>query len=496
MRKAVGLLATIVISGLSLCASGYAAEQTDAEKYDALMQRIEALETKNEQLERASRQALGSTEQDIEQVVQRLAKAKEKPTDFKVYWKEGLRFDSRDENFKLTIGGRLYLDGLWGSEDSDVRNYKIPATGKGVGDQLDGVEARTLRLSFSGTIYQNTDYKVELDFAGTEKAVQSNVNEGGTSTKSATSFGSSTVAFKDVYFGFRNLVPFGYLKAGHFKEPFSLEELTSSRFTTFMERALPVLAFAPSRNVGVELSSSELQDRMTWAVGMFRDTDNRGYGQDEGKGWNATARMTGLPWYEEDGKKLLHVGAAASLRNPENSVAYKTRPEQHLAANFVDTGNILTDDVMLFGGEAALVLGPLSLQGEMMQAQVDPDAGSSLDFLGGYVQTSYFLTGENRVYKKSAGAFDRVKPKHNYGAVVDGRKGWGAWELAARYSFIDLNDGAAKGGELDDVTLGVNWHLNPNMRIMANYVRAMLDDTGTQKGGDSDLFGIRLQVDF
>jgi phosphate-selective porin OprO/OprP len=494
MKRKLALVGA-VLAALLLRGVAYGADDVSA-RMDTLQRRIDALELKNEQLERSSRQALGATEADIERVVERFSKSKEKPTDFKVYWKDGLRFDSRDGLFKLQIGGRLYLDGFWADEGSDTRAHAIPATGKSVGDQLDGVEARTLRLSFAGTLYGNTDYKVELDFAGTEKAVQKSVDEAGDATKSATSFGSSTVAFKDVYLGFKDILPIGYLKVGHFKEPFSLEELTSSRYVTFMERSLPTGAFSPSRNVGVQLSSAELGDRMTWAVGMFRDTDNRGYGQSEGGGWNATARLTGLPWYEEDGRRLLHVGAAASLRNPDASVQYKSRPEMHLAATYLDTGSILTDDVMLLGGEAALVLGPFSLQAECMRAMVDPDTGSDLNFQGAYVQASYFLTGEDRAYKKSSGAFDRVKPKSNFGTRPDGTKGWGAWELAARYSYLDLNDGAIKGGELDDVTVGLNWHLNPNVRIMANYVRAMLDDNGSSTGGDSDLFGIRFQVDF
>ncbi len=123
-----------------------------------------------------------------------------------------------------------------------------------------------------------------------------------------------------------------------------------------------------------------------------------------------------------------------------------------------------------------------------MIADVDGKNGSSSpDFDGYYIQGSYFLTGENRKYKTSSGAFDRVKPRENYSQ----KGGCGAWEVAARYSKIDLNDNNVTGGELEDVTLGLNWYLNPNTRIMWNYIRADLDRTG-----DSNLFTMRLQVDF
>ena len=109
------------------------------------------------------------------------------------------------------------------------------------------------------------------------------------------------------------------------------------------------------------------------------------------------------------------------------------------------------------------------------------------NFQGFYVYGSYFLTGENRVYKTSSGAFDRMSPKRNF----DGNGGLGAWEIALRYSNLDLNDADFSGGELDDFTVGVNWYLNPNTRFMWNYVFADLDDIG-----DTNIFQTRFQIDF
>ena len=104
---------------------------------------------------------------------------------------------------------------------------------------------------------------------------------------------------------------------------------------------------------------------------------------------------------------------------------------------------------------------------------------------------SYFLTGEHRKYSVKDGEFSRVKPIQNF----DMHGGWGAIELTARYSELDLSDDVIDGGRLQDATLGVNWYLNPNTRIMANYVFADADIGGTS-GGDADLFGMRFQVDF
>ena len=109
------------------------------------------------------------------------------------------------------------------------------------------------------------------------------------------------------------------------------------------------------------------------------------------------------------------------------------------------------------------------------------------DFWGAYVQASYFLTGEHRPYKTSNGTFDKVKPLKNYGK----EGGPGAWELAARYSYLNLNDAGVDGGRLRDLTLGLNWYLNPNLRIMWNYIFADPSD-----GGDVDVFQMRFQLAF
>jgi phosphate-selective porin OprO/OprP len=123
-----------------------------------------------------------------------------------------------------------------------------------------------------------------------------------------------------------------------------------------------------------------------------------------------------------------------------------------------------------------------------MYAKVDGKNGAtSPDFDGFYIQGSYFLTGEHRKYKTSTGAFDRVKPKENFSSA----SGTGAWEVAARYSQIDLNEGSVTGGRLRNVTVGLNWHLNPNMRIMWNYIRADLSGVGK-----ASLFLMRFQIDF
>jgi phosphate-selective porin OprO/OprP len=414
--------------------------------------RTAELEERVSKIEAKQRLKEKSLTEEVEQTAQK--KREMGPTDYRAFWKEGINFTTQDGQFKARVGGRIQNDWAWIGEDNDLK--------ASVGEQEDGTEFRRARLYVSGLIYDNVEFKMQFDFAGGD------------------------VAFKDVYLGLTDL-PFGKIRAGHFKEPFSLEELTSSKYTTFLERALPN-AFAPSRNTGVMLHGTALtasDPRMTWAVGAFRDTPDEGDIRDSG-GYNFTGRLTWLPWYEDDGASLLHLGGAFSHRNPnDNTARFRSRPEAHLTDRFVDTGSFTSTRVDLVGLEAAWVSGPLSLQGEYVFANAE--IASSAKFSSYYAQVSYFLTGEHRKYKPSAGAFSRVKPEKNY--RFD--SGPGAWEIAVRYSELDLNDSGISGGALSDISVGLNWYLNPNMKIMWNYVHAELSSVG-----QADMAMMRLQVDF
>lgn len=373
------------------------------------------------------------------------------------YWKDGLRFDSNDGSVKLKLGGRIQNDYALFCEEGDLERR--------IGDDFeDGTEFRRARIYFSGTIYDNIDFKVQYDFAG----------------------GDSD--FKDVYLGLSKIPVVGNLKIGQFKEPFSLEELTSSNYITFMERSL-VNTFAPGRATGAMIHNTMLDQRMTWAAGAFFQADDFGDSTANGD-YDITARITGLPWYEDEGRKLLHLGAAMTHRNfDDDMIRIRARPEAHLAPRVVDTGRFSAEYADIIGGELAWVHGPFSLQGEYVKGFYEGRSRWTGDptFSAASVQASYFLTGEHRPYKRSAGAFDRVKPKKNWGK--DG--GPGAWELAARYSWLDLSDAGVEGGRLNDITLGVNWYLNPNVRTMWNYIWA-----DPSQGGEVSALMWRFQVAF
>ncbi|MFQ5743870.1 MAG: OprO/OprP family phosphate-selective porin [Acidobacteriota bacterium] len=375
------------------------------------------------------------------------------PLQIRAYWKEGLYLETLDGNHRVHIGGRIMNDYafLGGSDALEGE----------VGNLQDGSEIRRARLFVSGYIYKGVEFKIQYDFAGGDANP------------------------KDVYIGTRGLP--ANVRVGHFKEPFSLEELTSSKFITFTERALTNV-FAPSRNSGIMVHGKVAGERASYGFGVFRETDS--FGDSLADKYNLTGRFAGTPIYGSDGHRLLHLGGAFTFKNVDNdgTLRFRQRPEVHLAPRFVDTGKFPADSAHIFNAEVATVIGPFSAQGEYTRAAVNSDTADDPAFNGWYVMASYWLTGEHRNYETKEAAFGRVHPKANF---LDGSGGAGAWELAVRYSRLDLNDKKIAGGKLNDLTAGVNWHWNPLTRVMFNLVRARLD------GVDSVYaFQARAQIDF
>jgi len=373
------------------------------------------------------------------------------------YWDSGLRIGSKSaDGFKLRIGGRLHNDWAVYDEDSSLT--------ESVGKMEPGTEFRRADLYVEGTIYEGTiDYKFELEFSG-------------------------GIEFQDAYIALNGL-PMGQLRFGHDEEEFSMDELTSNKYIMFLERALPN-SLKPGTNTGVSLRKAHFDPRLRWAVGAFRDTGR--YGEPKGTNdYGVTARLTGLPVCSKDRRKLLHLGLAGSMRRPaDDELRYKSGPESHLAPNLVDTETFSADGILLTGAELGMVLGPLTVQAEYVTSSVDALEHGDLRFTGYYAQAGYFLTGDHHPYDLSDGVFGRVIPKQNFSL----EKGtYGALELAARYSHLDLTDGDVNGGELTDITFGLNWHLNANTRLMLNYVWA---DTEGRYDGKARVGQLRMAVDF
>jgi phosphate-selective porin OprO/OprP len=291
------------------------------------------------------------------------------------------------------------------------------------------------------------------------------------------------------------------------KEPFSLERESSINHRTFMENSLPTQALATGRNIGVMLYNTAFDNRLTWKVGGFFNTgsfSDVGNPQDrisDANGYNITARVTGRPWSSADGRRLLHLGLSYSYRSrdadindSDKRIRFSTQPESRLTdERLVDTGRFFSDGINAINPEFALVSGPFSLQGEYFHSFVD--FADDLQFFGFYLYGSYVITGEHRRYNPIRSVFTGIRPKHDF-QPFEGK--WGAWEVAARVSYLDLNDGPIRGGEELNVTLGLNWYLRSNLRIMVNYIRANLKDREDPPvdDGTADIIMSRINLFF
>ncbi len=345
------------------------------------------------------------------------------------------------------VFGRIHLD--YGTHAEDER------------DLGDGHRLRRARLGVGGAIDRRWSYHSELDLAGSE------------------------VDFADVWIGYSGFDA-GKVRAGQFKVPFSLDELTSSNSTTFIERALPNV-FAPSRRVGIGFHSlDENLDISVMAFGQqLGEADDRvADGSDENYGFAARVRGTALR--QDD--RLLHLGMALANEKPrhegDETVRFRPRPESSIAGiSLVDTGDIENVDRLERRGlETAWRHGRFLAQGEYIQVDLDRGGQSDYSFDGYYAQMSWMLTGQRKRYRN--GMFENPRL----------RRGETAWEFAVRYSEVDLNDGGIQGGTQRNKGFGLNYYPNPDVRVMANYLRVRSRFQGDTD--DPSIWLIRGQVNF
>ncbi len=473
-----------------------------------------------------------------------------KPTDFTVWWSNGLRFTTEDNAFNIHIGGRGEVDfgdaepntelSRWARGIYSKKSFSEPQT-DGYGDQF-----RRVRLDIDGTLYQNIEFMTQVDFAPsyTSTPVLSSATISSKTSKGVTTYSVTTtttnitqgpaLSYADVWAGVKDIPYLGRIRVGQMEEPFCLEEMIRDNFRTFIENGLPY-AFTPKRNAGFTEINTAFDDRLAWTLGYFFQqqvsTSSNGVAKDVtgdlfSPHLDATqfaGRLTGLPWYEDNGEHLLHVGVAythlfrsfSTSTSNAGTLDFKSSPEANLFNPLVDTGNFLAKGVDLVEPEIAFEYGPFSVQAEYVLASASDVKSTSGAFLGPnhnanfnswYAYASYFLTGEHRPYNKTAspttyqGSFGRIYPNSNFSI---GNRGWGAWELAFRVSQLDTNDYRAGfyGGLETDYTAGLNWYLNPYVELRMNYILALVDAHPLGYGnlptsGADNIFETRFQIAF
>jgi len=370
-----------------------------------------------------------------------------------VAWKGAPKFEGKG-GWSFKPRGRLQVDA--GVIDAPS------STGRSDGF---GSEMRRARLGVEGDIPGGFGYKFEADFAGNEVEIA-----------------DAILTYKH-----KGLT----ISAGQHNNFQGLEELSSSRFISMIERAAFTDAFGFERRVG--LSAQYGAGDLLLQGGVF--TDNMS--DLPGKSWSMDGRVVFMP---KLGEGQLHLGASVhytELNDAADTVRYRQRPFVHTTGErFINTGAFSATSETGYGLEGAFISGPFHAAAEGYWQKVSRPAGlADPTFFGGYAEVGYFLTGgDSRGYKK--GTFDRVKPESPVG-----EGGMGALQVNLRYDRLDLTDAGIVSGTQDGLAISLIWTPTDYTRLMMNYGRMKYKDAvHPAAGGDTsysvNAFGMRAQVDF
>lgn len=358
----------------------------------------------------------------------------------------GLAIHTPGDHLSLEFGGRFHFDAV--SIDDDVTTFR------------DDADIRRLRFDVTGEVLNDWRFKVDVDV-------------GGTST-----------GFKNVWVSYRGFDKVE-LKGGNFAAPFSMEDLMSSNAIPMMERSL-AQALAPGFLVGG--GAQAYGDHWTVSGGYFFNPIDFDPQFNSESGESVMGRVTFAPVRSR--KRLLHFGLGVERRDLDGGVAsrVRSRPEIGLATNsLVNTRALMgVDKFTNVNGELALMYGPFLVQGQYIRRFNDAPALGDPEFDGGYILASWVVTGESRRYSRRSGVFGSVKPNSEFGAI----------EIVGRYSMLDLNDGSITGGEEENVSIGVNWYIGKNIRLMGNYIHAKAEPNKNLVRESLDAVQGRLQVNF
>ena len=294
------------------------------------------------------------------------------------------------------------------------------------------------------------------------------------------------------------------VKVGQQDQPFSLQDLSGSRFLPFAEAGQSA-SLIPGDNLGAALY--RYGDRSSQAIGIYGGDVNTG-ATDEGLG--LSARMTWAPIYAEEEitrggdattsgvgtqrvDQLLHLGLGLTARwNERQDFSFAGGAGSSLVGSaLASTQTFTRADTYGVNLEAARAWGSLSVQGEWTGVYLDGlnTDGSRASGLahGGYAYATYFLTGERRSYSATSGTFGRVVPKN---AIDEG--GFGAVEVGARIDYLDLTDLGPDAGAQVGASFVVNDYLTKRLRATADYSYTRVVD-GPADGTDVHALTFRLQ---
>ncbi|MFM7035135.1 MAG: porin, partial [Planctomycetia bacterium] len=392
-------------------------------------------------------------------------------------WKDTFQAESANKDFRVKIGGRTQIDAVAFSAGSGPNQQ--PNQGGLDPELADTVNFRRARFRMEGRMYEVYDWACEYDFVN-----QINVNNEVYPTERDS---GPLTAITDLWMQIREVPLLGIVRVGNQKDPYGYEHLTSSRWLNFMERSFSQDAFeGPFNNgflPGIQILNNNEEGNLAWQIGEFKNVTNP-FGFSNSTGGSMTVgRLVYLPVFEDEGRKLLHLGISGRTMEPRRqypffkdglpdgepitAVRFRSRgdirngPPGPLNSIYADSGLLQGTWQNMIGLELVGNNGPWSFQSEYFGSWLynakttkagplvtngyQPKPGTNVGtvyYQGGYAEVLYFLTGESRTYSRTEYRFDRPVPHNNFYAVRGGRSGRrinvseGAWQVGMRYNYL------------------------------------------------------------
>jgi phosphate-selective porin OprO/OprP len=465
-------IAVAAILGIQFTAPSLWAQETNPPiDTNALLRRIEELEHRVRVLDRKR------------EIGEEAAAEKARTTPTVTIGSGGLVVRTPDTNFLMKIRGYAQVDGRFYADDESP-----------TGNRNDTFLLRRVRSIIEGTVFDKYDYRLMLDFP----------------SGSPTSAGNNGLV-QDAYLNARLWQPF-QIQVGKFKEPVGLERLQSGANLLFVERGFPT-QLVPNRDVGLQVQGDLFKNRLRYELGIFNGTANGGSGDNEQADdeKDIAARLFATPFVNSDGDWLrgLGFGVSGTIGRQDGALRSSVTPGQQTFFSYLSGAGAAATPTVAANGEiwrvspqAYYYKGPFGFFAEYVisSQNVTRTAGATLNSArlentAWQVAASWFLTGEDNSFK----AVTPLKP------FVLGEEGWGALELVARYGQLDIDDDtfplyanpASSASKATSWGVGVNWHLNRNVKLSLNYEHTDFDGgTSAFLDNGEDVILTRAQFSF
>ncbi|RLS58049.1 MAG: porin [Planctomycetota bacterium] len=455
----------------------------DGTESDSLTEQLRAIQSENEAL-KAEQQVLGKKFAD-------LSKAHDKFSADTLKGK-GVVIPGAPEA-TMKINARVHAD-WWAFPQADSGAAALEGTPAVPLDPEDRIGLRRVRFTMRGDINDNMAYRFDVEVADPRD-----------------------FEWRDAFLSFKNLPNNQEIVVGHQKRPYGWDHLNSSNDNIFMERPVVIdFVNGDARRLGIQVNGYTNDESWNWHYGLFNGDnvqDSDPFYVGDHMQMEVAARLANTWWYDEesDGRGWGHWGIAGAVAHPDgdhpnNTARFATRPEARTTDRWIDTKVIAgAQSYEVLALENVFNAGPFHAAAEAQHIFLQRDGGEDLHFWGAYGEVAYMLTGEHMQWNRKTGSLGSVQPFENF-FLVDRMSGgtgsgWGAWQVAARYSFMDASDENVLGGEANSVTLGLVWYFNQNAKMQFNYVHGIIGnsaDLNTAGTGDAnyDMLGMRCLVFF